>query len=158
MFCLLLGLFIVFNGRFTLEILIFGVVISLVVCLFAAKFLEYSFKKEFLLVRILPSLFLYILYLLKEIVKANFCVMRFLFRSNSKLKPCIVSFKTDIESPFFNTLLANSITLTPGTITVSNKDGEFKVHCLDESLAEDIEKSGFVVKIQKMMKKTGGKL
>lgn len=158
MFCLLLALFIIFNGRFTLEILIFGIVISLAVCVFASKFLEYSFKKELLLVKVLPSLLVYILYLIKEIIKANFCVMKLMKKKNSELKPCIVTFTTDIKSPFFNTLLSNSITLTPGTITVSNNEGFFRVHCLDESLAEDIEKSGFVTKINKMITRTGGRL
>jgi multicomponent Na+:H+ antiporter subunit E len=47
-------------------------------------------------------------------------------------------------------LLANSITLTPGTITVSVHGDEFCVHALDSSLAEGIEEGGFVHILRKM--------
>ena len=41
-------------------------------------------------------------------------------------------------------VLANSITLTPGTITVSVENDSFCVHCLDRELAEGMEDSVFV--------------
>ena len=46
--------------------------------------------------------------------------------------------------------MANSITLTPGTITVAIEGNEFVVHCLDKSFAEGIEDSVFVKLLQKM--------
>jgi multicomponent Na+:H+ antiporter subunit E len=47
-------------------------------------------------------------------------------------------------------ILANSITLTPGTITVSLTDDHLLVHCLDKSLAEGMDDSVFVRLLQKM--------
>ena len=47
-------------------------------------------------------------------------------------------------------LLANSITLTPGTITVSVEDDRFCVHCLDKELAEGMEDSVFVKLLEEM--------
>ena len=46
--------------------------------------------------------------------------------------------------------LANSITLTPGTITVSLKDDTYEVHCLDKGLSEGIEDSCFVKLLKEM--------
>ena len=46
--------------------------------------------------------------------------------------------------------LANSITLTPGTITISLDDGLFTVHCLDKSMAEGIADSRFVRLLQRI--------
>ena len=45
---------------------------------------------------------------------------------------------------------ANSITLTPGTITVSLTDNEYTVHCLDKELAEGISSSVFVKLLTKL--------
>ena len=47
-------------------------------------------------------------------------------------------------------LLANSITLTPGTITVSVEGDHFFVHCLDRELAEGMEESVFVELLKQM--------
>ena len=50
----------------------------------------------------------------------------------------------------YEVILANSITLTPGTITVSLEDNRFCVHCLDRELAEGMENSVFVELLKKM--------
>ena len=47
-------------------------------------------------------------------------------------------------------MLANSITLTPGTITVSLEGDTYCVHCLDKSMAEGIESSIFVQKLHRI--------
>ena len=47
-------------------------------------------------------------------------------------------------------VLANSITLTPGTITVTLEGDEFVVHCLDKELADGIENSVFVALLRRM--------
>ena len=47
-------------------------------------------------------------------------------------------------------VLANSITLTPGTITVNLEGNEFYVHCLDKEFAEGMEQSIFVELLEKM--------
>ncbi len=46
-------------------------------------------------------------------------------------------------------MLANSITLTPGTITIAIEDGVYTVHCLDLELATDIGESVFVRELMK---------
>ena len=51
---------------------------------------------------------------------------------------------TNLKSEVARVMLANSITLTPGTITVSLRGQELLVHCLDKSLAEGMENSEFV--------------
>ncbi len=51
-------------------------------------------------------------------------------------KPALVRFKTDLKTKQARVVLANSITLTPGTITVTLEEDEYVVHCLDKELAE----------------------
>ena len=62
----------------------------------------------------------------------------------------IVRFHTDLKSESAKVLLANSITMTPGTITASLDGDEYVVHCLDKSLAAGIDESIFVAQLRKM--------
>jgi multicomponent Na+:H+ antiporter subunit E len=62
----------------------------------------------------------------------------------------IVHVHARLKTETARVILANSITLTPGTITVSLTDDHLLVHCLDKSLAEGMEDSVFVRLLQKM--------
>ena len=68
-------------------------------------------------------------------------------------EPAIVHFKTNLRTTFARVLLANSITLTPGTITVSLEDDIYTVHCLDKELAKDIDSSIFVKLLERIERK-----
>ncbi len=152
MFALLLLLWIIFNGRFTIEILIFGILISAAVCLFCSRFLGYSFKREFKLLKCLPDFIVYLLVLIIEIAKANLDVTRRML-SRKKVEPAIAHFHVTLKSRLARTILADSITLTPGTITVSMREDEFYVHCLDKSLSSGLDDSVFVKRLARMEEK-----
>ena len=55
--------------------------------------------------------------------------------------PPMVTFRTDIHTEFGRFLLANSITLTPGTITIRVEGNELTVHCLDGAML-DLSENG----------------
>ena len=109
MFIVLFVLWIILNGRITLEIAIFGAVICGALYLFLYKFMEYS--------------------------------------PNREPEPVLVRFKTGIRTQTGQTVLANSITLTPGTITADLEEGNYIVHSLDREYAVGIHESGFVEKL-----------
>lgn len=73
-------------------------------------------------------LLLYILVLIKEICKANIDVALRVVRPVIPIKPGIVRVSTKLESKLGRWVLANSITLTPGTITVETKGKDVYVH------------------------------
>ena len=78
-------------------------------------------------------------WLIWEIIKANFHLLYLAFHPRMKelIDPHIITFKTNLKSDIAITTLANSITLTPGTITVTaDRDGVFKVHAIDRESAE----------------------
>lgn len=152
MFFVLFALWLVFNGKVTLEIVLFGIGLSLAVYLFCWKFLEYSPKKELLALRLLPQGIGYFFVLIWEIVKANFATISLVVSPKYEVEPVLVTFHTDLKSDLAKTILANSITLTPGTITVELTEDEFKVHCLDKEMAEGLEDSVFVRLLRKMEK------
>ena len=66
------------------------------------------------------------------------------------MEPVIVKVHTNLKTETAKVILANSITLTPGTITVSLTGQELLVHCLDKSLAEGMEDSAFVKLLEEM--------
>ncbi|MCR5106532.1 MAG: Na+/H+ antiporter subunit E [Lachnospiraceae bacterium] len=150
MYIFLVLLWIVFNGRFTLEILIFGLVISAGIYLFMCKFLGFGFSKDLLLLKEGFLIIYYVLNLVIEIIRANISTFRLLMSNRYELEPVLVHFKTDIKSNTLRVILADSITLTPGTITVSLEGDEFVVHCLDKDLAYGLDESSFVRILRRM--------
>ena len=143
-------LWIIFNGRITTEIVIFGLVIAAVMYAFICKFMDYSLKKELFYIKKFPYIIEYLYYLVREIVKANFATMKLTLSSAYAIEPVLIHFESPVKSKTTKFLLANSITLTPGTITVSIVENEFTVHCLDKTLAEGIEDSVFVKILRKI--------
>lgn len=73
-----------------------------------------------------------------------------------RVQPVIVRFKTDLKTKTARVLLANSITLTPGTITVALQDNEYTVHCLDRRFSEGLSDSVFVRLLHKIEGQVAG--
>ncbi len=152
MYLLYFLLWVIFNGNLTLEICIFGLIIAAVILAFTCKFMDYSMKQE---LRIYKKIFLFIRYIIVlaiEIVKANFGVIHMILTQKEEVEPVLATFHTDLKTPAGKAFLANAITLTPGTITVSLMDDQYTVHCLDESMAEGMNESVFVEYIGKLEK------
>lgn len=150
MYILFFLLWIMFNGQFTLEIAVFGLVIAAVMYLFICKFMGYGYRKDLIIVKEIGFIIQYLGLLLWEIVKANMATIRFIMARKHKNEPILVHFKTALKTRTAKTLLANSITLTPGTITVSLEGDEYVVHCLDKSFSEGLSDSSFVNLLTRM--------
>ena len=76
----------------------------------------------------------YVLIVVWDILVANFVVAyKVVFRRNADLKPCWVSVPLDLTQPEAITILAGTITLTPGTLTadMSTHGRALLIHCLD---------------------------
>ena len=149
-FLLILALWIIFNGQITAEILILGIVFSSVIYLFLCKFLHFSFKTDITWLKKSGYIIEYLAVLFIEIVKANVCVGKMMLSSRDDVEPAIVKFTSGLKTEKARVILANSITLTPGTITVRLQFDEFTVHCLDKSLAAGLDSSIFVKLLERM--------
>ena len=150
MYILLLLFWIILNGKITLEILAFGVVFAAAIFWFMCKFLDYSPRYELCVARNTIWILTYFVVLIIEIFKSAIAVYKRVYSRKIEIQPQMVFFDVDIESEFLRFVLANSITLTPGTITVDVDDNHFCVHALDYTLAEGIEDSVFI-KMLKIM-------
>lgn len=80
----------------------------------------------------------YIFWLLFSIIKANFQVAYFVLHPKMPIQPGLLRFKTRLKSDVGHIVLANSITLTPGTITVDLREGTYLVHALVPQAAQSL--------------------
>ena len=82
----------------------------------------------------------YLIWLLWQIVLANFHVLKLALapKGPDEISPRIVRFKTNLTSPFARFVFAQSITLTPGTVTVGIEGDEFVVHAISRAAAEGL--------------------
>lgn len=149
--CILLFLlWIIWNGRLSVEILLFGVLLTALAFLFAIKVLGYSLASERRFWRNLPLFLLYTVNLIREIFKAALAVALLALDAKGKPDPVIVEFYSGLPTDFQNVLLANSITLTPGTYTLFQDKDHFVVHCLRREYAEGMDSSSFVELLRKV--------
>ncbi len=142
-------LWIIFNGRVTVEIAVFGVLVTVLVTLFACRILGYPIRQDLKILKNLPIFILYALNLIIEIIKAAASVIRMIWRAQDP-EPVIIEFHSGFASQLQNVLLANSITLTPGTITLFQEGDHFVIHCLRPEYAKGIEDSSFIRLLRKI--------
>ena len=153
MFILYFALWVVLNGKWTTEIGVFGLVFATAVYAFTWKYMDFGPKVDLALVRRMPSAIRYGATLLVEIIKANFVVIRMILNGEKEPEPQLVKFDVDLKKNRHLVALANSITLTPGTITVDLHDNHFTVHALDASLVDGLDDGVFVQQLMDMEKK-----
>lgn len=82
-----------------------------------------------------PKLVLYAGWLVVEIVKSNIDVIARVLGPRSAIDPVMINVRAKSTSDLGRALFANSITLTPGTVTVDIEDDKLKVHALARSKA-----------------------
>ncbi len=149
---LLLLFWIILNGKFTWEIFTIGALICAALYLFLYRFVGYSPKRELELIKRFPRALLYLLILIKEVIVANAHVIYSIYNSKLEVEPRVVTFSRRFKEEHHNAILAESITLTPGTITVHLEGSHYTVHCLDKEMGKGINNSEFVKQLKKMEK------
>lgn len=131
----LAGIWLFLNGHLTIGSFVFGFLLG-------AFFLWVFYskrKKQFYLQKIWKS-FVLLLIFLREVITANLSVLRYVCLPLSHLNPGIVAMPIDLRSDFEVVLLANMITLTPGTLTVEVSPDKriLYIHMLDCSNADQV--------------------
>lgn len=145
MFFILLALWLIYSGEISLHTVLTGVVVSGLISLFCRKFMSFGGTKLLSSAKGFGRLLLYLAFLLKEIFISGIMVMKTVY-GRREPKPRLVYFKSGLTTEGATVLVANSITLTPGTFTAIAKDGLYCVHALDTSFAEGIEHCKFLSK------------
>lgn len=88
--------------------------------------------------RFLSGFVFYIPWLIWAIVKANLSVARCILSPSLPISPRLIHFRPGQKTDTARVVYANSITLTPGTVTCDADDDEFVVHALTQAAADDV--------------------
>lgn len=139
------GLFliwVVLSGKFETKFLLIGLFSSMAVSYVCFPFLliKNSEKREFFVFGInYRKLIPYFIWLCGEIFKSSVDTAKEIIKPRMDYEPRIIYFSMPFVNPMASVVLANSIILTPGTITIDVTDkGIFKVHALNKHAAEDL--------------------
>jgi len=135
----------IFTGGASAQVLIAGVLVSIITALFSARFFIHT--KAFYLfnpIKLVIMIFYCLIIFMWELIKANVDVALRAF-GIKKSNPGIVKIETELKSEYAQSMLANSITLTPGTITmdIAEEKGKtyYYIHWIDVATADIKEAS-----------------
>lgn len=130
---------------------IMGLIVSVVVSMVFRKYYSIRFDGKFI-VRLFKFLFIYIPVFIWEMIKANLDVASRVIVPDMRLKPGFVKVRTEMKTDVGKLMLANSITLTPGTITFDISDGELYVHWIDVAGTDEESKHSFYGRLERVLK------
>jgi multicomponent Na+:H+ antiporter subunit E len=126
----LMIVWIAFTTSFDVQEVIVGAIITAIISIFTIPFFTCC-----TLSILSPSRVFYMIYYLFvfiwELIKSNIDVARRVLTPSLPINPGIVKFKTKLPTDYSKMVLANSITLTPGTLSIDIIDDTFYVHWID---------------------------
>ncbi|MEM9281194.1 MAG: Na+/H+ antiporter subunit E [Verrucomicrobiota bacterium] len=139
-FASLFAVWMIFSGLFDFFHLTLGV-ISCAVVTWLSSDLFFQNRSHGLAERFRQAIGMirYSFWLLWQIVVANFHLIRLAFGPREAVQPQIVKFDTNLRSDFEKFLLATSITLTPGTVTIKIVGNTYYVHSISDTAAESLD-------------------
>lgn len=127
-----------------------GLAVSFVAIIFSDKYLLYDDYEQLFPIRF-SGFFIYIFYLMFKVMQSGIRAAKLTISGNAKL--LCENYESTLPNDFTLNLLANSITLTPGTVTVNRKGNELLVMQLSKE-SEDFDTKSiedFEKRINKMM-------
>lgn len=127
LFMVLFIFWLLLNGSLAPDVLIVGVVASFLIALLFGNGLSFLTGFNFT-PRGIGAAVIYVFYFLRELVKSNLRLAAIVLSPSLPVNPGIVKVHTKLKSPMGRLLLANSITLTPGTLTVELRDEWLYIH------------------------------
>jgi multicomponent Na+:H+ antiporter subunit E len=136
-FLILFGFWLLFSGHYDMFHITLGVLCCGLVAHTSHDLLFANPRAGDMRV-IVKRFFTYVPWLIYQIALSNLHVARLALSPRMPIDPEIIMFKTKLESDISLVTFANSITLTPGTITVDVKDGVYYVHAVSKKTAEDL--------------------
>ncbi|MCU6763130.1 Multiple resistance and pH homeostasis protein E [uncultured Roseburia sp.] len=145
------------SGSLHLKFLIIGIIASLTVAWVCTPLFmirnQSQTKKYFALAVPLPGLAVYLIWLLKELILSNIDVAKAVLKKSLPITPEVIRFQVKYDNPLAITLLANSITLTPGTLTLNvTADGIFEIHSLTPAASEGIKSGSMAKKVARLLR------
>lgn len=147
----LLCLWLLLSGYFTLLPLIPGLISIVVIVILYVRFRKTLKYKNSFRFNSFNFIFLYVPYLFKEIIVSNIAVAKLII--SGKTSPKFVRVKNKLRTRFATSTFANSITLTPGTITMDINEKYLLIHILDSKNEASLHDSIMEKKIKTIEEK-----
>lgn len=139
----LFGFWMVLSGRTETKFIVYGILTAV-----ATTWLTYPLllvpnkdgsKRYFVFGVSLPKFIMYFFWLMWQLVLANIDVLLATTSQELNIDPKVVRFYFKVDNPMASVVLANSITLTPGTVTINvTDDGLYEIHALTAGAAAGV--------------------
>lgn len=94
---------------------------------------------------------IYLYVLLKNLIKSNISIAKRILSPDMHLSPAIIAVETSLEEDWKRLLLANSITLTPGTLSLDIKENKIFIHIIEYD--EGIDKKSIIEEFEQVIAK-----
>jgi len=129
---------------------------QLIIFMFAAPLITFIFAWK---LKLLPAknvfkigAIFYVVWLLKEILMSSIAVVKIACRKNLRIQPMLGPIKSIQKTDIGLVTYANSITLTPGTVTLSTENNVLLVHALDLQFMNDLQEGEMDNRVKKIIK------
>ncbi len=139
LFATLMLFWLMLNGKLDADVLIVGAAISLIIALLYRNGLSFFTEFRFTPAAIIAG-FRYYGYFFKELFKSNVKLAAIVLSPSLPVRPAIVKVRTNLKTRMGRLMLANSITLTPGTLSVELEGEWLYVHWVRME-TDDIEEA-----------------
>ena len=133
----LLVIWLIANNSLSLEVVLTGIALAALLALAFAPF-SAAYGCIRWSPRVLLNIVLYFAVFIEELVRANLSVLRLVLSPRIHIEPGIVEIQTNLKSPIGRLVLANSITLTPGTLVVDIKGDTLFIHWINVSAQDPV--------------------
>ena len=155
MTCLALVLFafwMVLSGRTETKFVVYGILTAVVTTWVTYPLLldpnKDGSKKYYVFGFSIPKMIMYFFWLMWQLVLANIDVLLATTGQELNIDPKVVRFRFKADNPMASVILANSITLTPGTVTMNvTDDGVYEIHALTVGAAAGVLDGGMQKKV-----------
>ena len=136
-----LGFWIVLSESTNISSILMGLIISIIIYGYVNEsYKGLNLRQSF---KLIPLWIVFIFQLIGAIVVANFQVAFIVLSKDMEIQPEVIAYKTNMSSNLLRTILANAITLTPGTMSVDIEEDILWVHCLNHEYAQSIGDNAF---------------
>jgi len=141
-------IWLLLSGHYTMLILSLGVLSVLTVTWFVWRMDRVDGELAVLPMR--PRLLYYLLWLMWQVVLSNIDLVRRIWDPTLPIRPTWQRLDIKVTSPLAKMLYANSITLTPGTLTTDVREDHFMVHSLTSDGIDELRKGRMEKQIQRL--------
>lgn len=149
-FSILFSFWVLLSGFFDFMHLLLGAICTFLIARFSHDLLISDGRDLRLAVLRVLRFLAYLPWLLYQIMRANIDVAYRTLHPRMPISPRVIKFKTNLKTEMGVVTLANSITLTPGTITIDVIEGKYFVHALSKESAEALLAGEMQARVKKI--------